>query len=273
MKFSMTIGDFSRATRLSAKTLRFYHQSGILEPATIDPANGYRLYDAGQIVDAQVVRQLRSLEVPVETVREILDTTDVATRNDLIAGHLTRLEVKLEATQAAVLALRGLLTGPTMPLQVEHRSVAPTPALVARQLIDLANLGEWYTAAHQALSESIATSGASQSGPRGGIWATSLFLEEKGEAALFVPVHTIDGIGAFPETIRAEILPAVDLAITVHRGPDATMAQTYGALGAYVTGHELGVDGPIRETYLQEAVDVLPEAVTEIGWPIFRTIR
>ena len=51
----MTIGDFSRATRLSAKALRFYHEAGVLEPASVDPSNGYRLYDAGQIVDAQLV--------------------------------------------------------------------------------------------------------------------------------------------------------------------------------------------------------------------------
>lgn len=40
---TMTIGDFSRATRLTAKTLRFYHQVGLLEPARVDPVNGYCL--------------------------------------------------------------------------------------------------------------------------------------------------------------------------------------------------------------------------------------
>lgn len=54
MAARMTIGDFSRANGLSAKTLRFYHQVGLLKPASIDPSNGYRLYDADQIVDAQV---------------------------------------------------------------------------------------------------------------------------------------------------------------------------------------------------------------------------
>lgn len=60
----MTIGDFSRAVRLTAKALRFYHRNGILEPAVVDGQNGYRLYAAEQIADAQVVRTLRELRRP-----------------------------------------------------------------------------------------------------------------------------------------------------------------------------------------------------------------
>ena len=42
--------------------------------------------------------------------------------------------------------------------------------------------------------------------------------------------------------------------------------------GAYVTTHELSVDGPLRETYLRGASDTPDDDdwETEIGWPIFR---
>jgi hypothetical protein len=36
------IGDFSRATQLSVKMLRHYHQIGLLEPVDVDRATGYR---------------------------------------------------------------------------------------------------------------------------------------------------------------------------------------------------------------------------------------
>ncbi|HEX2954886.1 MAG TPA: MerR family DNA-binding transcriptional regulator, partial [Bacillota bacterium] len=39
------IGDFSKITRLSVKTLRFYHEEGLLCPDFIDPDSGYRYYD------------------------------------------------------------------------------------------------------------------------------------------------------------------------------------------------------------------------------------
>ena len=45
----MAIGTFSRASMLSVKALRAYHEAGILVPARIDPATGYRSYHATQL--------------------------------------------------------------------------------------------------------------------------------------------------------------------------------------------------------------------------------
>ena len=52
------MGDFSRATHLSVKTLRHYHQVGLLQPATVNPDTGYRYYSAHQIATAQVIRAI-----------------------------------------------------------------------------------------------------------------------------------------------------------------------------------------------------------------------
>ena len=265
----MTIGDFSRATRLSAKALRFYHQAGLLEPARVDPVNGYRLYAPEQIADAQVIRRLRALDMPVELVRDVLATSDVAERNALIAAHLVRMETELERTRAAVASLRGLLEQPCTPLEVEHRSVPPTLALVIRETIDLDELSDWYTAA----TAELAAADIRRTGPRGGLWSTELFLDERGSAALFVPVAAAPDDDRSLGRARVETLPAVDLAVATHRGSDETMAQTYGALGDYVTRHELSVAGPIREAYLREPATDGSGAVTEVGWPIFRATR
>jgi DNA-binding transcriptional MerR regulator len=40
------VGDFSRATHLSVKTLRHYHQVGLLEPVAVNPDTDYRYYSA-----------------------------------------------------------------------------------------------------------------------------------------------------------------------------------------------------------------------------------
>jgi DNA-binding transcriptional MerR regulator len=65
----LSIGDFSRVTHLSVKTLRHYHEVGLLEPAEIDPSSGYRHYALAQIPIAQVIRRFRDLEMPVECRR------------------------------------------------------------------------------------------------------------------------------------------------------------------------------------------------------------
>jgi DNA-binding transcriptional MerR regulator len=108
---ALSIGDFSRVTHLSVKTLRHYHDAGLLEPDQVDPHSGYRYYTTTQIPTAQVIRRFRDLGMPVREVGEVLATTDPEARSTLIAGHLHRLENELAHTREAVASLRRLLGG------------------------------------------------------------------------------------------------------------------------------------------------------------------
>ncbi len=105
----LTIGDFARVTRLTRKTLRRYHEAGLLVPDRIDPATGYRYYSTEQIPTAQVVRHFRELDMPVAEIRSLL-LAPVEDRAELIAGHLARLQDQLTQTQSAVVALQRLLS-------------------------------------------------------------------------------------------------------------------------------------------------------------------
>jgi DNA-binding transcriptional MerR regulator len=79
MSIRLSIGDFSRMTYLSIKALRRYHEMGLLVPADVDPASGYRYYDASQVPAGQVVRRFRDLGMPLEQVKEVLLAPDAAT--------------------------------------------------------------------------------------------------------------------------------------------------------------------------------------------------
>src|ERR1700712_1682099 len=108
MRTALSIGDFSRITHLSIKTLRRYHEAGLLEPAEVDERTGYRYYRTAQVPTAQVIRRFRELGMPVREVAEVVGTSDPAARSALIADHLDRLEEQLQQTQAAVASLRRL---------------------------------------------------------------------------------------------------------------------------------------------------------------------
>jgi len=95
MTVLVSIGDFSRMTHLSIKALRFYHDQGLLEPARIDPASGYRFYDPGQVPVAQVIRRFRDLDMPLDQVKAVIKAPDVQTRTREIIAHLTAMETKL----------------------------------------------------------------------------------------------------------------------------------------------------------------------------------
>lgn len=264
MTSTMTIGDFSRATRLSAKALRHYHRLGLLEPARVDPFTGYRSYGVEQVSDAQLIRHFRSLEMPLDVIAQVL-TAEPPERSELIGAHLERMEQRLAETRDAVTALRGLLSSDASAAVVERRVVDETPALVIHGVIDLTDLGAWFTAARAELDRAVETTGLEPTGPLGGLWSTELIRDEEGAAALFRPVASADGV-AVTGRIEHEVLPATVLAVATHSGPDATIGQVYAELGEHVARHEVSLDGPIRETYLAGVPG--GEGVTEIGWPV-----
>ena len=59
----LTIGEFGRRSGLSVKALRLYDLSGLLPPAQVDPASGYRRYAVGQLDRARRISLLRRLDI------------------------------------------------------------------------------------------------------------------------------------------------------------------------------------------------------------------
>jgi DNA-binding transcriptional MerR regulator len=56
-----SIGEFARHGRVSVRMLRHYDAIGLLRPATVDPASGYRFYEAGQLADLNRLVALKDL--------------------------------------------------------------------------------------------------------------------------------------------------------------------------------------------------------------------
>jgi DNA-binding transcriptional MerR regulator len=267
---SLTIGDFSRATHLSIKTLRYYHRVRLLEPAQVDLDTGYRHYTTEQIPVAQVIRRFRDLDMPIDQLQAVLRAPDLATRNRLIAAHLSHLEQGLARTQQAVASLRDLLADPSAVAPVSHRRVDATIAAAINSVVEAGDLLPWFLGALGELQATLEARGVSASGPAGGIYAGELFTEEAGEATVFVPTATeVAALGR----VAPLTVPAAEFAVITHAGSHADVDRAYGALATYVSGHALQVDGPIREYYLVGRHDTPDENAwrTEICWPIFST--
>ena len=263
------MGDFSRATHLSVTTLRHYHQVGLLEPAAVDPDTGYRYYSAGQIPAAQVIRRLRDLEMPVADVKAVLAAPDAPARNALIAAHLSRLEAELAQTRAVVESLRDLLAPPGGPAAIVHRSVPAAATAAIEAVVDRADLLAWWQGGLGELRAAVRAQGLHATGPSGGMFASELFQQDRGQATVFIPVPgRVRPIGR----VTSLVIPAAELAIISHHGSLADADLSYAKLGSYATTHEISIDGPLREYYLRGAGDTPDEAEwrTEIGWPIFR---
>jgi protein phosphatase len=120
----LSIGAFARATRLTPKALRLYDELGLLPPAFVDPASGYRFYDPAQLERARLVAWLRRLGMPLAGIRLVCELdpgeaarevaaywsqveTDTASRRDLAAFLIASLSGReIAMTGAESLAIR-----------------------------------------------------------------------------------------------------------------------------------------------------------------------
>jgi DNA-binding transcriptional MerR regulator len=265
----VSIGDFSRMTHLSVKALRFYHDQGLLEPAWIDPATGYRYYEPVQVPVAQVIRRFRDLDMPLDQVKAVLQAPDVETRTREIIAHLTAMESKLTELQMSVASLRTLLEGPSARPAVEFRSIPAAPVLALRDTVTAEQAFAWGAGAFDEIYDRINLAGLQAAGPGGALFPAGFFELEQAELTAFVPVHDPGDAGGRVESL---IIPAVEAAVMVHAGPLGDADQTYGALGTVVAERAIGVEGPIREYYLAPLDEPDPSRQrTEICWPVFQT--
>src|SRR3954447_16571025 len=155
MTTKLSIGDFSRMTYLSVKALRHYHDVGILEPAEIDPATGYRFYLPSQVGVAQMIRRLRDLGMPLDEVRTIMQAPDDATRDQTLVAHLQRMEQQLAETQQTVASLRTLLQQQPETLKVDRRHISSTTALAITDDVAAAEAVAWWMDAFTVLHKAV----------------------------------------------------------------------------------------------------------------------
>jgi DNA-binding transcriptional MerR regulator len=253
----LSIGEFSKMTYLSVKALRHYHDVGLLSPASVDPATGYRRYRVDQVGTAQAIRRFRELEMPIDEVRRVLESPDDRARNRAILVHLERMHAQLERTQATVSSLQALLTGEGYPDgPVEIRRLPATRALTARATVFFDDCATWLLPALSGLHAEAEAAGLDVTAAHGALYPDAFFEVGEAEVTAFVPVGEAGGaIGL------AVDLPASTVAVLTYEGPIGDLDRAYAALGMVVARRGIGGPGPIREHYLRDDI-------TEVCWPV-----
>ncbi|MGW2094282.1 DNA polymerase III subunit beta family protein [Promicromonospora sukumoe] len=104
----LTVGAFSRASGLPVSALRYYDAAGVLRPASVDPATGYRWYAPDQVERARLVARMRLTGMPVADICRVI-TGDPVTARRVVDAHERRLEAEHAAATGHLAEVRDLL--------------------------------------------------------------------------------------------------------------------------------------------------------------------
>ena len=244
-----SIGQFSKITGLTVKTLRFYHEKGILVPARTDDTTGYRYYDGAAVERARVVVALRDMEFSIDDISEILkateDEADLLTRLELqkvrIAQRMRRERQILRALEQIIANERqardALRTG---AFTVEEKTVPPTIVAGLRLRGKYSDCGKGFSRLGRALGRHI-------SGHAFCLYYDAEYKDEDADIETCFPIRKELAV----EGVSVRVLPGMRCLSLVHRGPYTQLGRSYEKILRVAEDRELTIVTPIREVYVK----------------------
>jgi DNA-binding transcriptional MerR regulator len=275
------IGEFSRFSRVSVKMLRHYDKVGLLSPAWVDPATGYRYYRAEQLLRLNRLVALKDLGFRLEQIAGLLDE---AVSTEQIRGMLKLRRAELEATlQETVAQLAQVEARLAQFEQTESpprddvvlRASAPQMMASIRQPVG----GDDVTALFEELETYVARQRTRAPLPPLLIYHDGEFSEQAEEVEVLVPIQK--PLPPHGRIASCELPGHEMMACLIHTGGYEGLPHAFAVLLGWIERNGFTIVGPVRELYLCFGADqqdyTLPEAyltqhatefVTELQIPV-----
>jgi DNA-binding transcriptional MerR regulator/effector-binding domain-containing protein len=242
-----TIGQFSKITGLPVKTLRFYHEQGLLIPTSVDDDTGYRYYDRSKIETARIITHLKSLDLSLDEIGTVLrnagDDTDL---REVMQRQKSLLESKIRRYREIVRSLDQFLAEEEearnlmkrSPFEVEEKQLDAILVAGIRMKGRYADCGPVFARLGKTLGRYI-------SGKPLMLHYDSEYREDDADFEPCMPVRNckpVDGI-----SIRQ--LPGGRCVSLLHKGPYDQLGQSYAKVLDYIRAKSYDVQIPTREIY------------------------
>jgi DNA-binding transcriptional MerR regulator len=268
------IGEFARHGRVSVRMLRHYDAIGLLRPAHVDPATGYRAYQAAQLAELNRIVALKDLGFTLEQVRAMLDEQVSV---EQVRGMLTLRRADLEAAVAA--SAQRLARVEARLRAIDLDGGLPAHEVVVKSL-PAARMAELSTTAdsfhpddigpvvHPLCAELGRRLPGAEVTPVGRLTCYyEKTLGADGTVAVHAAVPIATEHGADLNGLSIVDLPPADHATLVHRGPMDAVLPAWQALARWTDAHGHHSSGPARELYLECPSDPT-QWVTELQEPL-----
>jgi DNA-binding transcriptional MerR regulator len=251
MPMQYRIGEFADLGGVSANTLRYYDEIGLLNPARVDPRTGYRFYLPKQLQELASIVALKELGVPLAKLRDLIRKPQ--------SGKLRRevlLDLRDTVTQSIQAASQSL-AWIDAALNELDQSGTPVSVVVKRQpailIASIRSKVQTYSEIERFEQELLADVPAQSRGDlRGVLWhrcADSDYLE--GEA--FVALRErVSRRGVYDVTQ----LPSATLACAYSPSDDEGCERVYDAIRRWTTVRGYRLAGPKREIYRRGMLEI-----------------
>lgn len=242
-----SIGEFSKLTQLTVKTLRFYHAEGLLVPAFVDPETGYRHYNLGQMDRARAITYLRSLEFSLGDIKELLgDQADEDLLNILqrqqatIRQRIRQLRKVSLSIDQYILEERQAKAMANMVNKVQEKTLGPV-------LVAGIRMKGRYQDCRQGFAKIGRSMGRWINGKALLLCYDSEYREDDADFEACMPVSQRKEAAG----ISVRELPGGKCVSLVHQGPYEQLGRSYAEILRYINEQKDTMILPTREIYVK----------------------
>jgi len=266
----LTIGLFARRSRLSMKALRLYDRLGLLTPAHVDRASGYRRYRESQLATARLVAMLRRLDMPLALVAEVVSAPGPRAA-ELIASYWDAVESRIASQRELAAHLRIRLLGEERSyamFEVREREVPEQLVLAEQRHVYQAELTEWLPAAVRRLVR-VGQGCGGVVGPRFVVCRGEVNQDSDGPVEVCVPVDPARAAPSGAATRREPAHREVYVRLRKAQVGYPQILSAFDALAQWLSARGLPAAGSPREVYFTDWESAGPaDEVCDVAFPV-----
>jgi DNA-binding transcriptional MerR regulator len=244
-----SIGQFSRITGLTVKTIRLYHEKELLIPRWVDEASGYRYFDARNVEQARAISYLRELMFPLADIKVMLDRfSEDSDLLDFLEKHRETIRLKMEDLSNAALTLENIIQKEKEAKEMLERSLFSVGEKEVEGVL-VAGL-RWrgrYSDAGKAFQQLGKLAGRHIRGKPMNLYYEHEYKEEDADIETCFPVSNLKQTSA----LIIHQLPQGRCVYLIHKGPYELLSRSYAKVMDHIQTKKYQTLLPIREIYLK----------------------
>ena len=244
-----SIGEFSKITGLSIKTIRFYHEKEILIPSCVDDSTGYRYYDHSNVEKARIITCFRNMKFSLNEIKEILDKyDDQADILDYLEQHKQFIETKIRKYKSIVISLDNIISSEREAIMAMKNSTFEVEEkLLETILIAGVRMQGKYSDCGKGFSQIGKNLGRYLCGKPLCLYYDDEYRPNDASFEACIPIRRNKEV----EGISVRQLPAGRCVSLLHKGPYGQLGRSYAKILEYVKAKEYEIVMPTREVYLK----------------------
>lgn len=259
------IGDFSKMSKVSIKTLRYYETKELLKPSYVDPESGYRYYDTSQLLEISKILSFKQIGLSIQDIKNILDGTD---KKSIFSKRKQEIKEKINLLKMEMSKIDYLLTKNNIKNEIFVKEIPSYIIYYCEGVVE--NF-------HQ-ISKFVLDSGVECAKNNPDLkcitpdycYVSYLDEEYKENNIKIMYAQAVEKMGKETDKIKFMKSKAVTAICIYHKGPYENLRDSYNMVLKYIEDNDYKIIDNVRECYIDGCwnKDNIDDYLTEIQFPV-----